>query len=159
MSTPLKDYTVYCGRKYNLLMVLGVKPREKDAKGKMKPARFIVKCTACGRVYDADANAVIAGRQKGCTCMRGRRDYPLELGEYFKDKPEEWSQVNDRQANVIERLKPKWECTHNYKSGCVLNELCSICCWECDKPCKMCENRPEKCGAKSRAKKKKKKGT
>ena len=52
MGTPIKDYSVYCGHKYNMLTVLGVKPRELDAKGKYKPARLIVRCD-CGRVYDA----------------------------------------------------------------------------------------------------------
>ena len=74
MGTPTKDYSVYCGHKYNMLTVLGVKPRELDAKGKYKPARLIVRCD-CGRVYDAEAAAVIHGRQKGCICQRGRKDY------------------------------------------------------------------------------------
>ena len=58
MGTPTKDYSVYCGHKYNMLTVLGVKPREFDAKGRYKPARLIVRCD-CGRVYDAEAAAVI----------------------------------------------------------------------------------------------------
>lgn len=39
MGTPIKDYSVYCGHKYNMLTVLGVKPRELDAKGKYKIGR------------------------------------------------------------------------------------------------------------------------
>lgn len=147
MGTPTKDYSVYCGHKYNMLTVLGVKPRELDAKGKYKPARLIVRCD-CGRVYDAEAAAVIHGRQKGCICQRGRKDYrePNPLA------PENFPA--SREPNIVERLKPKWECTCNFESGCSINELCGICCWECDRPCKMCQNRPEKCGAKKRRQRK-----
>lgn len=147
MGTPAKDYSVYCGHKYNMLTVLGVKPREFDAKGRYKPARLIVRCD-CGRVYDAEAAAVIHGRQKGCICQRGRKDYrePNPLA------PEDFP--TSREPNIVERLKPKWECTCNFESGCSINELCGICCWECDRPCKMCQNSPEKCGAKKRRQRK-----
>lgn len=35
---------------------------------------------------------------------------------------------------------------------CVISTLLHICCCECDRPCKRCENTPQKCGARERRK-------
>ena len=33
---------------------------------------------------------------------------------------------------------------------CTISTLLHICCCECDRPCKRCENTPQKCGARER---------
>lgn len=49
--------------------------------------------------------------------------------------------------DVIDRLKPKYICA-NPTEKCIRSSMYRICCCECDKPCKQCQNTPRKCGAK-----------
>lgn len=52
--------------------------------------------------------------------------------------------------DVIDRLKPKYICA-NPLEKCMRSSMYRICCCECDKSCKRCQNTPEKCGAKLKA--------
>lgn len=154
MSGARKDYTVYCGKKYDAITVLDVLPREFDSNGRMKPARFLVRCD-CGNVYDTSANDVIAGRIHGCKKHRGKRYSPDFL---TPDSPplEAYRSYDDTKeiASVVKRLKSKWFCKRP-EENCALSAVCNICCCECDKKnCqKRCLTSPDKCcGSRRRAK-------
>lgn len=150
----VKDYTQYCGQRFDALTVLGVMPREVDAKGKMKPARFKVRCD-CGNVYDTSANDVIAGRIHSCKKHRGKTYNPAD--HYRKrSAPEPWKpyDATTSGAAIVERLHAKWYCKRPTE-GCVWSATCHICCCECDKKhCDLrCANNPAQCGGAERRKK------
>lgn len=52
---------------------------------------------------------------------------------------------------LADKLKAKYICTHPIEA-CIRSSVSHICCCECDKSCKRCQNNPEQCGAKLRFK-------
>lgn len=67
-------------------------------------------------------------------------------------KPPATITQQDETASALEtRLKPKYYC-RAVTPDCVISTLLHICCCECDRPCKRCDNTPQKCGARERKK-------
>lgn len=153
MST-IKDYSVYCGRKYDAITVLDVLPREFDSKGRMKPARFKVRCD-CGNIYDTSANDVLAGRIHSCKKHRGKSYEPANFlkSDLALEAREKYNCLKEN-ISIVERLQPQWYCKCA-EDACAISAVCNICCCECDKKqCeKRCLNNPEKCGGSRRRKK------
>lgn len=89
----------------------------------------------CGRIVDLPWYKVRNHMQRTC----GQDNCFYAQKELFRNKP------NEKPA-ILERVKPKIECTHEIE-GCIFSKLFHICCLECDRPCKQCENSPDKCGA------------
>ena len=65
---------------------------------------------------------------------------------------ESFPQYTGERVSAIEtRLRPKYFCK-SVAPECTISTLLHICCCECDRPCKRCENTPQKCGARERKK-------
>ena len=64
--------------------------------------------------------------------------------------PKDDADPNRQTVSAIEaRLKPKYFCKA-VAPECTISTLLHICCCECDRPCKRCENTPQKCGERER---------
>lgn len=59
--------------------------------------------------------------------------------------------AGERASAIEQRLKPKYFCKA-VAQECTISTLLHICCCECDRPCKRCDNTPQKCGAMERKK-------
>lgn len=118
----------YAFKKFGRLTILYVK-----RKLSRKPQICHCLCE-CGRIVDLPWYKVKNKMLRTC----GQDDCPYVKAELFHSRLEK--------PAILERLKPKIECTHEIE-GCIFSKLFHICCWECDRSCKQCENSPKKCGA------------
>lgn len=118
-------------RKYGKLCVLKV-----HNKIKKQPQKVDVLCE-CGRIVTLPWRAVYKGEVKVC----GHKDC------YLTQAAEERKALVT--PAILVKTKAKYICPCP-DENCVISSVCRICCCECDRPCKQCENSPEKCGAKKR---------
>jgi len=159
-----KDWTEWLGSKCGLLTVLKIVPAAM-AKGleindKRHGTIFLCKCECGAQIY-VQASEFTRGNKTTCgnkECRAesikrkralnwNRRGSPIHEAD-FEQPPEE----NARSIPaIVARLKPKYYCIHPL-SDCAISNTCYVCCYECDKSCKSCDNRPEKCGAERRQK-------
>ena len=157
-----KDWTECMCSKCGLLTALSIVPAAIAKELSMNINRhgtiFLCKCE-CGAEIYVQASEFARGNKTTCGkkecraesakrkralnwCRRGspilESDFEQLLGENARSIPA-----------IVSRLKPKYYCIHPAQE-CVISSTCNICCWECDKPCKSCNNSPEKCGAERR---------
>lgn len=87
------------------------------------------------------------GKEKSCGLLRCKAKV---MGLTGAPKPPEAVVQQEATTSAIEaRLKPKYYC-RAVTPDCTISTLLHICCCECDRPCKRCENTPQKCGARER---------
>lgn len=151
------DWSYLVGQQIGYLTVLEVLPSGSvyvRPNVKSSAARCLCKC---GRECYKDPSNL--KRRQGLTCgskeckskflheihtLRWERMKAKKLNEgTSEDFP------NTKKPILLQKLKPKYICTHP-DLGCTRSCVLNICCWECDKECKKCCNKPELCGAKRR---------
>ncbi len=109
-------------------------------------AYFLVRCD-CGKTKKVTIWEFKKGKEKSCGLLRCKAKVKGLTGT---PKPPETITQQDETASALEaRLKPKYYC-RAVTPDCVISTLLHICCCECDRPCKRCENTPQKCGARKR---------
>lgn len=109
-------------------------------------AYFLVRCD-CGKTKKVTTGEFKKGKEKSCGLLRCKAKVKGLTGA---PKPPEAIVQQDETASALEaRLKPKYYC-RAVTPDCVISTLLHICCCECDRPCKRCENTPQKCGARER---------
>ncbi len=118
-------------RKYGRLTVLRVHNKIKN-----KTQKVDVLCE-CGRIVTLPWRNVYRGEIKVC----GHKECYLT-----QEQEERKAQVTPA---ILVATQAKYICPCPAES-CVISSVCHICCWECNRPCKQCENSPKKCGAKKR---------
>lgn len=139
----VNNWTAWVGVKFGTLTVekyLGYQDRGS--------AYFLVRCD-CGKTKKVTIWEFKKGKEKSCGLLRCKAKVKGLTGT---PKPPETITQQDETASALEtRLKPKYYC-RAVTPECVISTLLHICCCECDRPCKRCENTPQKCGARERAK-------
>lgn len=127
--------TDWHGRKFGHLTVVGEKVKKSRWGG--KTAKYWTCLCDCGRLREYFKTSVLSQEYTTCentNCEYYRNSIPLTIS-----------------PAIVTRLEPKYLCTHP-AAECTISSLCKICCHECDRPCKSCNNTPDKCGAKLRKK-------
>lgn len=134
----MNNWTAWVGVKFGTLTVekyLGYQDRGS--------AYFLVRCD-CGKTKKVTIWEFKKGKEKSCGLLRCKAKVKGLTGT---PKPPETITQQDETASALEtRLKPKYYC-RAVTPDCVISTLLHICCCECDRPCKRCENTPQKCGA------------
>lgn len=137
----MNNWTAWVGVKFGTLTVekyLGYQDRGS--------AYFLVRCD-CGKTKKVTIWEFKKGKEKSCGLLRCKAKVKELTGT---PKPPETITQQDETASALEiRLKPKYYC-RAATPDCVISTLLHICCCECDRPCKRCENTPQKCGARER---------
>lgn len=131
---PPAEYEEYRWKKYGRLRVLRVHAKKS---GKPSPGRVCQTCDVlceCGRIvtlpwYKVKNHLVHTCGNPECIYTQ------MEL--------------EDEEPAIVERCAPQYECP-SPSPACLISSMYHVCCCECDRPCKQCENSPEKCGAKKR---------
>lgn len=118
-------------RKYGKLCVLRVHNR---IKGKTQKVDALCEC---GRIVTLPWRKVYTGEIKVCGC---EECYLTQAAEERKA----WVT-----PAILVSTKAKYICPCPAES-CAISSICKVCCWECDRECKSCLNRPDRCGAKKR---------
>lgn len=91
-------------------------------------------------------------RWKVKTCGKRECKRKARGGVPLPEAQESFPPYTGERVSAIEtRLRPKYFCKA-VATDCVISTLLHICCCECDRPCKRCENTPQKCGARERKK-------
>lgn len=109
-------------------------------------AYFLVRCD-CGKTKKVTIWEFKKGKEKSCGLLRCKAKVKGLTGT---PKPPETITQQDETASALEaRLKPKYFCKA-VAPECTISSVLHICCCECDRPCKRCENTPQKCGARER---------
>ncbi len=128
-----RDPEEWHGRKYGHLTVIG-ESKQKTHYGHV--VNMVTVMCDCGRVVETTKADVVSRKtQKTCEdddCW------------YYQKEP-----ARAEKPAIVAKLKPKYFCLHP-AAGCTISSLCKICCHECDRSCKSCNNTPDKCGAKMR---------
>lgn len=125
----MKDYQELVGQKYGYLLVEEILPRERDAKGALKPARAICLCV-CGKRREFRCVDLTGNSVRSCGCKKGNHNpkYKIPKADMYKC----------------------WHCKYPEPS-CTYATVMHICCHECPlKPTcnrSVCQNEPTKCGA------------
>lgn len=139
----MNNWTAWVGVKFGTLTVekyLGYQDRSS--------AYFLVRCD-CGKTKKVTIWEFKKGKEKSCGLLRCKAKVKELTGT---PKPPETITQQDETTSALEaRLKPKYYC-RAVTPDCVISTLLHICCCECDRPCKRCENTPQKCGARKRKK-------
>lgn len=139
----MNNWTAWVGVKFGTLTVekyLGYQDRGS--------AYFLVRCD-CGKTKKVTIWEFKKGKEKSCGLLRCKAKVKGLTGA---PKPPEPITQQDETASALEaRLKPKYYC-RAVTPDCVISTLLHICCCECDRACKRCENTPQKCGARERKK-------
>lgn len=137
----VNNWTAWVGVKFGTLTVekyLGYQDRGS--------AYFLVRCD-CGKTKKVTIWEFKKGKEKSCGLLRCKAKVKELTGT---PKPPETITQQDETTSALEaRLKPKYYC-RAVTPDCVISTLLHICCCECDRPCKRCENTPQKCGARKR---------
>lgn len=158
-----KDWTEWIGKKEGLLTVVKVIPAKEARKqgiSKIRGSYFLCQCE-CGTQNYVYACNFVRGHVTSCgkyecrlESKRRKRALRQADNTALPDVPikqEIWAKGDLLKPAIVARLKPKYYCPHPAQE-CAVSSLCHVCCWECDKACKSCDNRPEKCGATKRKK-------
>lgn len=137
----MNNWTAWVGVKFGTLTVekyLGYQDRGS--------AYFLVRCD-CGKTKKVTIWEFKKGKEKSCGLLRCKAKVKELTGT---PKPPEAVVQQEATTSAIEaRLKPKYFCKA-VAPECTISTLLHICCCECDRPCKRCENTPQKCGARKR---------
>lgn len=137
----MNNWTAWVGVKFGTLTVekyLGYQNRGS--------AYFLVRCD-CGKTKKVTIWEFKKGKEKSCGLLRCKAKVKELTGT---PKPPETITQQDETTSALEaRLKPKYFC-NAVAPECTISTLLHICCCECDRPCKRCENTPQKCGARER---------
>ena len=110
---------------------------------------FLMRCD-CGKTKKVTTSDFARGKAKSCGLLNCKRKVArlLDLPQPPKGDDE---QVREVVSAIEARIKPKYFCKA-VAPECTISTLLHICCCECDRPCKRCENTPQKCGARERKK-------
>lgn len=140
----MRDWTAWIGAKYGTLTVEKYLGNQGTSH-----TFFLVRCD-CGKTKKVITSDFLKGKAKSCGLLKCKRAVAsaklLDLPRPPKDDRDLHYDVSAIEA----RIKPKYFC-RAVTPDCVISTLLHICCCECDRPCKRCENTPEKCGARGRA--------
>lgn len=137
----MRNWVAWVGMKYGTLTI------EKFLGEDARNTSFLVRCD-CGKTKKVKTSEFLRGKAKSCGLLKCKRKVArlLDLPQPPKSDPE----PNREITSAIEaRIKPKYFCKA-VAPECVISTLLHICCCECDRPCKRCENTPQKCGARKR---------
>ena len=140
----MRNWEAWVGAKYGTLTV------EKFL-GSMgtKSTYFLVRCN-CGKTKKVITGDFLQGKAKSCGLLKCKRKVARLLD--LPQPPNGDTNPNKEVTSAIEeRIKPKYFCKA-VAPECTISTLLHICCCECDRPCKRCENTPQKCGARERKK-------
>lgn len=108
---------------------------------------FVLRCK-CGRERTVRVHDFVQGKVKSC----GKPECKSKVVGLTLLPQAPLSAKSAHTPSAIEaRLKPKYFCKA-VAPECTISTLLHICCCECDRPCKRCENTPQKCGARERKK-------
>lgn len=137
----MNNWTAWVGVKFGTLTVekyLGYQDRGS--------AYFLVRCD-CGKTKKVTIWEFKKGKEKSCGLLRCKAKVKELTGT---PKPPETITQQDETVSALEaRIHPKYFCKA-VAPECTISTLLHICCCECDRPCKRCENTPDKCGARRR---------
>lgn len=112
-------------------------------------AYYLVRCD-CGKTKKVITGDFVRGKTKSCGLLECKRKVAKLLA--LPEPPKGDGEQNREVVSAIEqRIKPKYFCK-SVAPECTISTLLHICCCECDRPCKRCENTPQKCGARERKK-------
>lgn len=147
----MKDWNEWVGTKYGLLTVEKVMAGLEAGKKTNFKNYFLCRCE-CGNTKIVEVWSFSRGDTKCCgnsDCKKKtwKVNYPLPNGGDHKYA--EWENLKRNGSVIEERINPKYFCKA-VAPECVISTLLHICCCECDRPCKRCENTPQKCGARER---------
>ena len=142
----MNNWTAWVGVKFGTLTVekyLGYQDRGS--------AYFLVRCD-CGKTKKVITSDFLKGKAKSCGLLKCKRAVASAKLLDLPRPPKGDTNPNRETTSAIEaRLKPKYYC-RAVAPKCTISTLLHICCCECDRPCKRCENTPQKCGARERKK-------
>lgn len=134
-----KNWAAWVGAKYGTLTVEKYLGHSEGGH-----AYFLIRCD-CGKTKKVIASDFVRGKAKSCGLLKCKR---AVANAKLLDLPQPPNP--DCQTSAIEaRIKPKYFCK-SVTPECTISTLLHICCCECDRPCKRCENTPQKCGARRR---------
>lgn len=139
----MRNYSAWIGAKFGTLTV-----EKYLGKTANSDTFFLVRCD-CGKTKKVKTGDFMRGNVKSCGrlfCKRATSGKLLSLPKPPKDDtdPESYNSA------IEARIKPKYYCKA-VALECTISTLLHVCCCECDRPCKRCENTPQKCGARVRA--------
>ena len=139
-----KDWELLVGEKHGTLTVKQVVGTDRNGY-----TYLLCQCD-CGSEKVVKASDFTRWKVKTCgkrECKRKARGV-LTLPEAQESFP---PNTGERASAIEARLRPKYFCKA-VTPECTISTLLHICCCECDRPCKRCENTPQKCGARERKK-------
>lgn len=137
-----KDWSLLVGEKHGTLTVKQVAGSDRNG------FTYLLCQCDCGNEKIVKATDFTRWKVKTCgklECKRKTRGV-LTLPEAQESFP---PYAGERVSALEQRIKPKYFCKA-VTPECVISTLLHICCCECDRPCKRCENTPQKCGARER---------
>lgn len=139
-----KDWSLLVGEKHGTLTVKQV--AESDRNG----FTYLLCQCDCGNEKVVKAVDFTRWKVKTCGKLECKRKARGVLA--LPEAQESFLPIKGERVSAIEaHLKPKYYC-RAVTPDCVISTLLHICCCECDRPCKRCENTPQKCGARERKK-------
>lgn len=137
-----KDWSLLVGEKHGTLTVKQVVGTDRNG------FTYLLCQCDCGNEKVVKAADFTRWKVKTCgklECKRKTRGVLM-----FPEAQESFPPHTGERVSAIEqRLRPKYFCKA-VATDCVISTLLHICCCECDRPCKRCENTPQKCGARER---------
>ena len=134
----------WIGVKYGTLTVKDYFIRETPG---AKNRYFVLRCE-CGKERTVRVHDFAQGKAKSC----GKPECKSKVAGLRSLPKAPLNAKSMCPLSVIEqRIKPKYYCK-SVAPECTISTLLHICCCECDRPCKRCDNTPQKCGARERKK-------
>ena len=125
----MKDYQELVGQRIGFLLVEEVLPRVRGSNGRLMPALARCLCD-CGQRKEMKCSSLANRSVRSCGCQRGN--------------------LSGKKHASYKKILRCYRCP-SPDEICTYSRVLKICCHECPKreQCKMvCDNRPEKCGAK-----------
>lgn len=139
-----KDWSLLVGETHGTLTVKQVAGSDRNG------FTYLLCQCDCGNEKVVKATDFTRWKVKTCgkrECKRKARGV-VTLSEAQESFP---PRTGERVSALEQRIKPRYFCKA-VTPDCVISTLLHICCCECDRPCKRCENTPQKCGARKRKK-------
>lgn len=137
-----KDWSLLVGETHGTLTVKQVAGSDRNG------FTYLLCQCDCGNEKVVKAPDFTRWKVKSCgklECKRKARGV-VTLSEAQESFP---PRTGERVSALEQRIKPRYFCKA-VTPDCVISTLLHICCCECDRPCKRCENTPQKCGARER---------
>ena len=132
----------WIGVKYGTLTVKDYFIRETPG---AKNRYFVLRCE-CGKERTVRVHDFAQGKAKSC----GKPECKSKVAGLRSLPKAPLNAKSTCPLSVIEqRIKPKYYCK-SVAPEWTISTLLHICCRECDRPCKRCDNTPQKCGARER---------